>query len=104
MVIPAFMAGVAGLEPANTRVKVLCLNRLGDTPIGHCSYIIPYPMRNYKRKTKISVRKMIRRNSFLKLTEMRDDYSGFCIGKAFQTFVIGQEGRVVDIGMEAVLD
>ena len=28
-----FMAGVAGLEPAYTRVKVLCLNRLGDTPI-----------------------------------------------------------------------
>ena len=61
-------------------------------------------MRNYKRKTKISVRKMIRRNSFLKLTEMRDDYSGFRISKAVQTFVIGQEGRVVDIGMEAVFD
>ena len=27
------MAGIAGLEPANTGVKVLCLDRLGDTPI-----------------------------------------------------------------------
>lgn len=27
------MAGVTGLEPVNTGVKVLCLSQLGDTPI-----------------------------------------------------------------------
>ena len=27
------LAGVVGFEPTNTRVKVLCLYQLGDTPI-----------------------------------------------------------------------
>ena len=35
-----FLAGIAGLEPANTGVKVLCLNRLGDIPMQNIVYHI----------------------------------------------------------------
>ena len=88
MVIPAFMAGVAGLEPAYTRVKVLCLNRLGDTPMGNCSYIISYPKRNYKRKTKKSVWKMQVRNSLLQLSEIGADNRGFCVGELVKAVLV----------------